>query len=90
MNRRSNRLSQGGETSNGDNLIEIHDANIAHYYAIEAIRLFDHYRFRNLHENSTSDKPLELDPTDNWVKSFYDPNNLKCQMRKLFIGTQKY
>jgi len=85
----SSNLAQGGETSNGDNLIEIHDANIAKYYAIESIRLFDHYRFRSLHENSTSDQPLELDTTDNWVKRFYNPNDLKCQERKLFIGTQQ-
>ncbi len=85
----SSNLAQGGEISNGDNLIEIRDANIANYYAIEAIRLFDHYRFRSLHENSTSNKPLQLDITDNWVKPFYDPNDLKCQTRKLFIGTQQ-
>lgn len=85
----SSNLSKGGETKNGDNLIEIRDANIANYYAIEAIRLFDHYRFRNLHENSTSDKPLELKLTDEWVKPFYDSNNLKCQRRKLLIGTQQ-
>lgn len=85
----SSNLSQGGETSNGDNLIEIHDANIAHNYAIEAIRLFDHYRFRNLHENSTTDQPLELDTTNEWTKPFYDPNDLKYQERKLFIGAQR-
>jgi phosphatidylserine/phosphatidylglycerophosphate/cardiolipin synthase-like enzyme len=83
----SSNLAQGGETNNGDNLIEIRDADIANYYAIEAIRLFDHYRFRSLQENSTSNKPLQLDTTDNWVKPFYDPNNLKYQTRKLFIGT---
>jgi len=85
----SSNLSQGGEVSNGDNLIEIRDVDIAYYYAIEAIRLFDHYRFRSLHENSTSSKPLQLDTTDNWVKPFYDSNDLKCQTRKLFIGTQQ-
>ena len=85
----SSNLSQGGETSNGDNLIEIHDANIANNYAIEAIRLFDHYRFRNLHENSTTDQPLELDTTNEWTKPFYDPNDLKYQERKLFIGAQR-
>jgi hypothetical protein len=85
----SSNLAKGGETSNGDNLIEIHNADMANYYAIEAIRLFDHYTFRSLHESSTSDQPLELDTTDNWVKPFYDPNNLKCQIRKLFIGTQQ-
>lgn len=85
----SSNLSEGGETSNGDNLIEIRDANVAHYYAIEAIRLFDHYRFRSLHESSTSDQPLELDTTDDWVKPFYNQNDLKCQTRTLFIGTQK-
>jgi len=85
----SSNLSQGGEKSNGDNLIEIRDVDIAYYYAIEAIRLFDHYRFRSLHENSTSNKPLQLDTTDNWVRPFYNPNDLRCQTRKLFIGTQQ-
>ena len=85
----SSNLAQGGETSNGDNLIEIRDADIANYYAIEAIRLFDHYRFRSLHENSTSSEPLQLDTTDNWVKPFYNPNDLKYQTRKLFIGAQQ-
>jgi len=85
----SSNLSQGGEKSNGDNLIEIRDVDIAYYYAIEAIRLFDHYRFRSLHENSTSNKPLQLDTTDNWVKPFYNSSDLRCQTRKLFIGTQQ-
>jgi hypothetical protein len=82
----SSNFASGGETENCDNLIEIRDANIANYYAIEAIRLFDNYRFRSLHENSTSNEPLELELTDKWVKPFYDPNDLKCQTRKLFIG----
>jgi hypothetical protein len=80
----SSNLAKGGETSNGDNLIEIHEGNVAHHYTIEAIRLSDHYRFRSFHENSTSNQPLELNTTDNWVKPFYNLNDLKCQERKLY------
>ncbi|HTX43670.1 MAG TPA: phospholipase D-like domain-containing protein, partial [Methanocella sp.] len=80
----SSNLAPGGETSNGDNLIAIHDPTIAYNYAVEAIRLYDHYRFRSLHEGSTSSRPLELDTTDGWVKPFYDPGNIKFNERKLF------
>ena len=79
----SSNLSAGGEAENGDNLIAIYDKKIAIYYAVEAIRLFDHYQFRRLHQQSTSDKPLMLDSTDNWAKPFYDPQNIKSLQRQV-------
>ncbi len=42
----SSNLSRGGEEQNGDGLIAMHDPAIVTAYAIEAVRLFDHYRFR--------------------------------------------
>jgi len=80
----SSNLAAVGETDNGDNLIAIHHPNIVYSYAVEAIRLYDHYQFRSNHENSTSNNPLTLDTSDNWVKPYYDPNDLKFHERKLF------
>lgn len=80
----SSNLAKGGETSNGDNLIAIRDADVANTYAIEALRLYDHYRFRTRQEKSTENHPLQLDDTDSWVKPFYDKNDIKCYQRQLF------
>lgn len=41
----SSNLATGGEACNGDNLIEIHDAEVATAFAIETLLLVDHYNF---------------------------------------------
>jgi hypothetical protein len=41
----SSNLATGGEESNGDNLLAIHDADVATAFAIEALLLVDHYNF---------------------------------------------
>ena len=41
----SSNLASGGEAQNGDNLLAIHDADIATAFAIEALLLIDHYNF---------------------------------------------
>jgi len=41
----SSNLATGGEEANGDNLLEIHDADVATAFAIEALLLVDHYAF---------------------------------------------
>jgi hypothetical protein len=41
----SSNLATGGEQQNGDNLLEIHDADVATAFAIEALLLVDHYNF---------------------------------------------
>lgn len=41
----SSNLATGGEESNGDNLLEIHDPDVAMTFAIEALLLVDHYNF---------------------------------------------
>lgn len=45
----SSNLALGGEEQNGDNLLEIHDADLAAVFAIEAVGLVDHFDFRNRH-----------------------------------------
>ncbi|HXD54188.1 MAG TPA: phospholipase D-like domain-containing protein [Solirubrobacteraceae bacterium] len=41
----SSNLARGGEEENGDNLLEIHDPDVASAFAIEALSLVDHYQF---------------------------------------------
>ncbi|MGC2698509.1 MAG: phospholipase D-like domain-containing protein [Candidatus Angelobacter sp.] len=41
----SSNLATGGEAANGDNLLEVHDADVATAFAIEALLLVDHYNF---------------------------------------------
>jgi phosphatidylserine/phosphatidylglycerophosphate/cardiolipin synthase-like enzyme len=41
----SSNLANGGEANNGDNLIAIHDTDVATVFAIEALSLVDHFNF---------------------------------------------
>jgi hypothetical protein len=41
----SSNLALGGEQKNGDNIVAIHDADIAAVFAIEALGLVDHFDF---------------------------------------------
>lgn len=43
----SSNLALGGEQANGDNLLAIHDADVATVFAIEALGLVDHFQFLN-------------------------------------------
>ena len=38
-------LALGGETENGDNLLEIYDEGVTTVFAIDAIGLVDHFKF---------------------------------------------
>jgi PLD-like domain len=48
----SSNLATGGEEQNGDNLLEIHDAEVAAAFAIEALLLVDHYTFLDRYANA--------------------------------------
>lgn len=41
----SSNLATGGEEANGDNLLAIHDSDVATAFAIEALGLVDHFNF---------------------------------------------
>ena len=59
----SYNFSGAADTSNGENLLLIRDRRIAVSYAIEAVRLFDHYEFRvvrNAAKTSGNGKDLHL------------------------------
>jgi phosphatidylserine/phosphatidylglycerophosphate/cardiolipin synthase-like enzyme len=83
----SSNLAAGGEESNGDNLFAIYDRGIATAYAVEAIRLLDHYHFRIAMQKATQAKPLMLQPADakpKWWEPYYDESHIKYRERLLF------
>jgi hypothetical protein len=87
----SSNLALGGEEQNGDNLIEVHDGDIATVFAVEAIALVDHFHFRNKHiakspdaENHTG--PYFLYESGKWAGKYYEPGDLHSMDRLLFIG----
>src|SRR5262249_15273913 len=41
----SSNLASGGEVANGDNLLAIHDDDVATVFALEALALVDHFDF---------------------------------------------
>lgn len=93
----SSNLAQGGEESNGDNLLEIHDADVVTAFAIEAFALVDHFQFLNRSsrgKKKTGAPPASnrqaadsagwfLATTDRWVAPYYDPNDLHSVIRRL-------
>lgn len=81
----SSNLALGGEQNNGDNLIEIRNTEIATVFAIEALRLVDHYHFRanQIHALQNND-PIKLKKTNSWALPYYNKNDIKYKDRNLF------
>ncbi|HSE85266.1 MAG TPA: phospholipase D-like domain-containing protein, partial [Candidatus Binatia bacterium] len=56
----SSNLALLGEQQNGDNLLAIFDKDVATAFAIEAIRLIDHFHFRAALADSNAKDPMVL------------------------------
>lgn len=81
----SSNLAAGGEEANGDNLIAIYDESVATAYAIEAIRLIDHYHFRAAMQRTDDTKPMALSGAkDKWWEPYYEQTNILFHERVLF------
>ena len=94
----SSNLASGGEENNGDNLITIHDKDIATVFAIEALSLVDHFNFldstatgadkKKPPKASKSQAALDakwfLSTTDSWTTKYFDPKDLHCADRQMF------
>lgn len=83
----SSNLADGGESSNGDNLLHISDPAIANVFAAEAVRLVDHYYFRAAVKAAANVQPLQLSACGSgqkWWQRDYDPNNMRNVQRELF------
>ncbi|MCO5950619.1 hypothetical protein [Mucilaginibacter flavidus] len=96
----SSNLAELGEQQNGDNLIEIHDQEMATVFALEALALVDHFHFRDAHPAPA--KPEKGAPktpppapaktpgtyylyTDaRWAPSYYKDGDFHQTDRKLF------
>jgi len=80
----SSNLAKGGEADNGDNLVCFKDRQIATKYAIEAIQLVDHYRFRDVMGQATDAQPLQLKPRSaNWAADYYSPASPRFRERTI-------
>ncbi|HYZ16418.1 MAG TPA: phospholipase D-like domain-containing protein [Candidatus Acidoferrum sp.] len=85
----SSNLAEGGEESNGDNLLAIHDPLVASLYAVQAIQLVDHYEFRAVASRANANAPLLLAGPGQrpaWWETSYDPASLKNRERELFVS----
>jgi PLD-like domain len=83
----SSNMAAGGEKSNGDHLIRIEDRKVAIAYAVEALRLFDHFHFR-AKTQTTNSLRLAMPPgpgEKTWFSSYYRKGHVKERDRKLFI-----
>jgi len=86
----SSNLAFNPEQKNGDNLLEIRDEDVVTAFAIEAIRLVDHFHWRNREGTAAANnEPLHLkdnkDTKKIWYKSYYNDNDLHCLERTLLI-----
>ena len=82
----SSNLALGGEEDNGDNLICIKDQDVATAFAIEAMRLTDHYNFRSVREpdiGRQTNSRRRSTSTGAWVNKFFDQNDIRCVERKI-------
>jgi phosphatidylserine/phosphatidylglycerophosphate/cardiolipin synthase-like enzyme len=87
----SSNMAKGGEEDNGDHLIRIEDRKIAIAYAIEALRLFDHFHFRVNAQSANAPSELRLarPPAPGqkpWFASYYRTGHVKERDRLLFIS----
>jgi phosphatidylserine/phosphatidylglycerophosphate/cardiolipin synthase-like enzyme len=95
----SSNLALGGEQFNGDNLLAIHDPDVATVFAIEALGLVDHFQFLDgmSKKKSQRSKPPAaskrqaaasagwfLSTTGRWAKPYFDRSDLHYVDRRLF------
>jgi hypothetical protein len=82
----SSNLAGGGESKNGDNLVEFTDPVVVSAYAVEAIKLIDHYRFRAVQRRATTQEPLRLKKrSEGWARDYFQPDSRRFLERELFV-----
>lgn len=88
----SSNMAAGGEKANGDHMIMIEDRKVAIAYAIEALRMFDHFHFRvSLQEGDITNRILTLAKPPKsgekaWFASYYAAGHVKERDRRLFVS----
>jgi hypothetical protein len=57
-------------------------------FGIEAIRLVDHFQFRDKSNKANKVSDLELRIDSSWADSYFTDGNMLCKQRLLFIKEQ--
>lgn len=85
----SSNLAYSAEQKNGDNLLEIRDKDVVTAFAIEAIRLIDHFAWLNRLKDAEVDNEEKFlrsgKEKPHWVKKYYNPKDLRCVERTLLM-----
>jgi hypothetical protein len=82
----SSNLAAGGEEENGNYLLTFRDPAICSTYALEAIRLIDHHRFRAAMKRATKTEPVRLKTrSEDRSKTYFDPGSTKFRERDVFV-----
>jgi len=84
----SSNLAFGPEQKNGDNLIEIRNPAAVTVFAIEAIRLVDHFSFRDRTENTDQIYLQTSGAATPWYASYYASDDLHFVERTLMISAK--
>jgi phosphatidylserine/phosphatidylglycerophosphate/cardiolipin synthase-like enzyme len=86
----SYNFSQPADVSNGENLVLIRDRRVAVAYAVEALRIFDHWHFRVLHDQGQDKgeplhllRPARAPGESAWWEKFYSVPQ-KARDREMF------
>jgi hypothetical protein len=74
------------EEDRRDNLLVFYDRNAVTTYAVEAVRLIDHYRFRAAMKPAASAKPLSLKKrSEHCALAWVNPKNARVDERLRFV-----
>jgi hypothetical protein len=82
----SYNFSGPADTANGENLLLFKDGRIATAFAIEALRIYDHYSFRASPEAAAAgSQPLRLPPGPGevawWDRFYTDPATSRDRLK---------
>jgi hypothetical protein len=91
----SHNLSAAASGQNDENFLVVRgDTNVADCYGVEAMRLYDHYRYRWLLDPDNKDPrpddpcpgrpPNTLCPDGRWTKNYFEPGTLEAADRERF------
>ncbi|MGL5362959.1 MAG: phospholipase D-like domain-containing protein [Bosea sp. (in: a-proteobacteria)] len=86
----SYNFSEPADFQNGENLVLVKDRTVATSYMIEAVRMYDHYRFRSRHEDEKKTGgtlELKFPPSKASQKTWFDrdwDDPVRAKDRELF------
>jgi phosphatidylserine/phosphatidylglycerophosphate/cardiolipin synthase-like enzyme len=86
----ANFSNNSTETNDSNTVVFRGFTKIADIYAVEFMRMFEHYHFRALEAKSKDkNKPMGLDEDDSWSDGYYVEGSQAERDRKTFAGTME-